>query len=129
MDEKVIPILIESLGINRRYRGHDIAVGAIRRLGNSEGVAAYSLHRNVYEPLARDSGCNTQQCLFRNSPCTPLRFQFVRKRFHIWEFFISFFPWSTDIFWFTKFLPAVIDYHEWSVFGTFCDTYNIVCVS
>jgi hypothetical protein len=61
MDEKVIPILIESLGINRRYRGHDIAVGAIRRLGNSEGVAAYSLHRNVYEPLARDSGCNTQQ--------------------------------------------------------------------
>ena len=52
MDEKVIPILIESLGINRRYRGHDIAVGAIRRLGNSEGVAAYSLHRNVYEPLA-----------------------------------------------------------------------------
>ncbi len=36
-------------------------MGAIRRLGNSDGVAAYSLHRNVYEPLARDSGYNTQQ--------------------------------------------------------------------
>ncbi len=54
-----VQLLLESLGVSKRFRGHSIAAEAICRVLSS-GDGLVCLHKQVYIPLATHYACSWQ---------------------------------------------------------------------